>query len=118
MMYHLKNVLFVSQKQVGKTDRTVFRRQKILELTPMICMNGVIESNNYKFPVSGADILGLNCQYDYKTCIKTIKMMKEGLEKAGIKDKYLMVQAVCYHCPEVENLKNGYHELPEFPFGK
>ena len=66
----------------------------------------------------GADILGLNCQYDYKTCIKTIKMMKEGLVKAGITEKYLMLQPVGFHCQDVENKTYGYSELPEYPFGK
>ena len=78
----------------------------------------LLESNITQFRYfPGADIVGLNCQYDYKTCIKTIKMMKAGLDEAGLKP-FLMLQPVCYHVPEVENTKGGYHELPEFPFGK
>ncbi len=69
------------------------------------------------FTISGADIIGLNCQYDPTTCITTIKMMKAGLEAEGLKG-FLMLQPLGFHVPEVENTKAGYHELPEFPFGR
>ena len=31
----------------------------------------------------GADLIGINCNYDPETTVKTIKMMKEGLDRAG-----------------------------------
>ena len=62
-------------------------------------------------------MLGLNCQYDPKTCIEVIKVMKAALDAEGLKP-YLMLQPVGFHCPDAVNLKMGYHELPEFPFGE
>ena len=67
--------------------------------------------------VSGADILGLNCQYDPDICIKTMRMMKEALDKENL-HPFLMLQPLGFHVPEAENLKGGYHELPEYPFCK
>ena len=61
--------------------------------------------------------MGLNCQYDPNTSLKTMKMMKEALDKEDL-HPFLMIQTLGYHCPEVENAKNGYHELPEFPYCK
>jgi len=63
---------------------------------------------------AGADLVGINCSFDPATCIKTVTMMKEGLEAAGL-HAYLMLQPVGYHCPDVVDLKDGYHDLPEFP---
>ena len=65
----------------------------------------------------GADILGLNCQYDYRTCIEVIKVMKAALDAEGLKP-FLMIQPVGFHVPEVREVKFGYHDLPEFPFGR
>eukprot|EP00058_Branchiostoma_floridae_P000432 XP_002585920.1 hypothetical protein BRAFLDRAFT_90330 [Branchiostoma floridae] len=64
---------------------------------------------------AGADVVGLNCRFDANTCLKTIKMMKDALEKAGL-SPYLMVQPNGYHSPETEQTKNGWTILPEFPF--
>lgn len=63
---------------------------------------------------AGADLVGVNCSFDPTTSLKTIRMMKEGLEAAGL-SAFLMMQPVGYHCPDVEHLKDGYHDLPEFP---
>ena len=41
--------------------------------------------------------------------------MKEVLDKENL-HPFLMLQALGYHCPEAEKAKNGYHELPEFPY--
>lgn len=49
------------------------------------------------------------------TCVRTVKLMKEGLEKAGLK-AHLMVQPLGFHTPEC-NL-GGYTSLPEYPFGQ
>uniref|UniRef100_A0A3Q1FMG8 Betaine--homocysteine S-methyltransferase 1-like n=1 Tax=Acanthochromis polyacanthus TaxID=80966 RepID=A0A3Q1FMG8_9TELE len=62
---------------------------------------------------AGADIVGINCQLDPMTCVRTVKLMKEGLEKAGLK-AHLMIQPLGFHTPEC-NL-GGYVSLPEYPF--
>ena len=66
--------------------------------------------------IIGADIIGLNCQYDPTICLKTIRLMKKGLDDTGL-TAYLMLQPLGFHVPEVEKWKQGYHDLPEFPFG-
>ena len=70
----------------------------------------------YSFVATGADIVGLNCQYDPQTCIKTMRLMKTSLEAEKL-SPFLMIQPVGFHCPEVTTCKHGYHQLPEYPFG-
>lgn len=50
------------------------------------------------------------------TSLKTVKLMKEGLEKAGLLERptYLMCQPLAYHTPDAG--KQGFIDLPEFPF--
>ena len=55
--------------------------------------------------------------YDPTITLKTLALMKRGLEEAGLK-AYLMAQPVGYHTTEVENDPRGYVALPEFPFGE
>ncbi|KAI3372912.1 hypothetical protein L3Q82_023357 [Scortum barcoo] len=62
---------------------------------------------------AGAEIVGINCHLDPLTCVRTVKLMKEGLEKAGLK-AHLMVQPLGFHTPECNH--TGYLALPEFPF--
>ncbi|KAJ4941593.1 hypothetical protein JOQ06_011471 [Pogonophryne albipinna] len=62
---------------------------------------------------AGADIVGINCHLDPLTCVRTVKLMKAGLNKAGLK-AHLMIQPLGFHTPEC-NL-GGYLSLPEFPF--
>ncbi|TDH13016.1 hypothetical protein EPR50_G00052690 [Perca flavescens] len=62
---------------------------------------------------AGAQIVGVNCHFDPMTCVKTVKMMKEGVEKAGLKAHY-MVQPLAYHTPDCNC--QGFIDLPEFPF--
>ncbi|KXJ04753.1 S-methylmethionine--homocysteine S-methyltransferase BHMT2, partial [Exaiptasia diaphana] len=62
---------------------------------------------------AGADIVGINCFYGPHRSVKILRMMKEGLEKAGIK-KHLMIQPIGYLTPEV---KGGFPWSPEFPLG-
>eukprot|EP00058_Branchiostoma_floridae_P006727 XP_002592215.1 hypothetical protein BRAFLDRAFT_123950 [Branchiostoma floridae] len=64
---------------------------------------------------AGADVVGVNCQYDPNTCLKTLEAMKTELDKRGL-SPYLMVQPLGFHCPEVENEDEGYQMLPECPF--
>lgn len=61
----------------------------------------------------GAQIVGINCHFDPETCVKTVKMMKEGVEKAGLKAHY-MSQPLAYHTPDCNC--QGFIDLPEFPF--
>uniref|UniRef100_A0A3B4YMN1 Betaine--homocysteine S-methyltransferase 1-like n=1 Tax=Seriola lalandi dorsalis TaxID=1841481 RepID=A0A3B4YMN1_SERLL len=63
---------------------------------------------------AGAQIVGVNCHFDPMTCVKAVKMMKEGVEKAGLKAHY-MVQPLAYHTPDCNC--QGFIDLPEFPFG-
>lgn len=62
---------------------------------------------------AGADIIGINCHFDPQTCIAAVKLMKEGVEKAGLKAHY-MVQPLGYMTPDAS--KQGFIDLPEFPF--
>ncbi|KAM3874518.1 betaine--homocysteine S-methyltransferase 1 isoform 2-T2 [Diretmus argenteus] len=62
---------------------------------------------------AGAQIVGINCHFDPVTCVKTVKMMKEGVEKAGLKAHY-MSQPLAYHTPDCNC--QGFIDLPEFPF--
>ncbi|XP_033123627.1 S-methylmethionine--homocysteine S-methyltransferase BHMT2-like [Anneissia japonica] len=64
---------------------------------------------------AGADVVGVNCSFGPDIALKTLAMMKEGLENAGLKP-YLMSQPLGYHTKELENNRIGYTELPEFPF--
>lgn len=61
----------------------------------------------------GAQIVGVNCHFDPETCVKTVKMMKAGVEKAGLKAHY-MTQPLAFHTPDCNC--QGFIDLPEFPF--
>uniref|UniRef100_UPI003AB02E2E betaine--homocysteine S-methyltransferase 1-like isoform X1 n=1 Tax=Centroberyx gerrardi TaxID=166262 RepID=UPI003AB02E2E len=62
---------------------------------------------------AGAQIVGVNCHFDPMTCVKTVKMMKEGVEKARLK-AHFMIQPLAYHTPDCNS--QGFIDLPEFPF--
>ncbi|XP_068995202.1 betaine--homocysteine S-methyltransferase 1-like [Embiotoca jacksoni] len=62
---------------------------------------------------AGAQIVGVNCHCDPMTCVKAVKLMKEGVEKAGLTAHY-MVQPLGFHTPDCNC--QGYLNLPEFPF--
>ena len=62
-------------------------------------------------------ISGINCLYDIHTQLKVIKRMKAALDKEGLKP-YLMIQALGWLCPEVEDNLVGYLALPESPLGE
>jgi len=47
--------------------------------------------------------------------VKTVKMMKEAVEKAGLK-AHFMVQPLAYHTPDCN--RQGFIDLAEFPFGE
>ncbi|KAG7264232.1 hypothetical protein CRUP_022237 [Coryphaenoides rupestris] len=56
---------------------------------------------------------GVNCHFDPVTAVKTVKMMKEAVEKAGLK-AHFMVQPLAYHTPDCNH--QGFIDLAEFPF--
>ncbi|XP_011375599.1 S-methylmethionine--homocysteine S-methyltransferase BHMT2 [Pteropus vampyrus] len=67
-----------------------------------------------KLVKAGASIIGVNCRFGPTTSLKTIKLMKEGLQAAGLK-AHLMVQSLGFHTPDCG--KGGFLDLPEYPFG-
>lgn len=77
-------------------------------------MNTWDSSGFVSFLHVGAQIVGINCHFDPETCVKTVKMMKEGVDKAGLKAHY-MSQPLAYHTPDCN--RQGFIDLPEFPFG-
>ncbi|XP_074657588.1 betaine--homocysteine S-methyltransferase 1-like isoform X2 [Tubulanus polymorphus] len=60
----------------------------------------------------GADIVGVNCQFDYHTSLETIELMKQALDEAGLKP-HLMTQPLGLLAPEVRDTVLGYTLLPE-----
>lgn len=67
------------------------------------------------FLLLGASIVGVNCHFDPETSIETVRLMKEGLQAAKLK-AHLMCQPLAFHTPDCG--KQGFIDLPEFPFGK
>ncbi|XP_064603301.1 betaine--homocysteine S-methyltransferase 1-like [Liolophura sinensis] len=64
---------------------------------------------------AGADIVGVNCNFDPNTSIKTLKLMKQRLDEEGM-DVFLMAQPLGFHFPEMENDKDGYINHRSCPF--
>ena len=58
--------------------------------------------------------IGLNCNYDLDTVLRTLKRMKVALDKEGL-SPYLMCQPLGWRCAEVENHPKGYLALPDTP---
>lgn len=58
--------------------------------------------------------MGVNCHFDPMTCVEAVRLMKEGVERAGLKAHY-MVQPLAFHTPDCN--RQGFIDLPEFPFG-
>ena len=67
------------------------------------------------FNIQGADIIGINCHFDPTTTLKGIKVMKDACAAEGL-HPHLMAQPLAYHTPDCN--KQGFIDLPEFPFGK
>lgn len=61
---------------------------------------------------AGAEVVGINCHFDPQTVLSAIRLMKESLEKEGLK-VYLMAQPLAFHTPDAS--KQGFIDLPEFP---
>ena len=53
--------------------------------------------------------------YDPEICLRTVSLMKAGLESAGLKP-YLMMQPVGFHTQEIANDPSGYVSLPANQF--
>uniref|UniRef100_A0A8C3WC07 Betaine--homocysteine S-methyltransferase 2 n=1 Tax=Catagonus wagneri TaxID=51154 RepID=A0A8C3WC07_9CETA len=66
-----------------------------------------------KLVKAGASIIGVNCRFGPWTSLKTMRLMKEGLQAAGLK-AHLMVQSLVFHMPDCG--KGGFVDLPEYPF--
>merc|ERR1719466_340384 len=62
---------------------------------------------------AGASLVGVNCHFDPFVSLKTMKIMKESLDVAGL-SPYLMCQPIGYLSPDAG--KQGHIDLPEFPF--
>ncbi|XP_050714848.1 betaine--homocysteine S-methyltransferase 1-like [Eriocheir sinensis] len=62
---------------------------------------------------AGAQVVGVNCMFDPDTTVKTIKIMKDALDAAGL-SPYLMTQPNGFLCPGVG--KMGYLSCPEYPY--
>ncbi|XP_034507604.1 betaine--homocysteine S-methyltransferase 1, partial [Ailuropoda melanoleuca] len=78
-------------------------------------MNGVLPGEcAVRLAKAGAAIVGVNCHFDPTFSLKTVALMKQGLEAANVK-AHLMVQPLAYHTPDCG--KQGFIDLPEFPFG-
>lgn len=70
---------------------------------------------------AGANMIGVNCYYDPDVCLETMKIMKQALEKEGLK-RHLIVQPMGYKTPECLDHSNparrmGITGLAEFPYG-
>ena len=62
---------------------------------------------------AGADIVGLNCLFGPFVMLDCMKLMKEGLDKAGLKP-HLMCQPLGYRVPDAGHF--GWINIPEFPY--
>ncbi|XP_049622507.1 S-methylmethionine--homocysteine S-methyltransferase BHMT2 [Suncus etruscus] len=67
-----------------------------------------------KLVKAGASIIGVNCRFGPETSLKTVALLRDGLQKAGLK-AHLMVQSLGFHMPDCG--KGGFVDLPEYPFG-
>nr|XP_020725575.1 S-methylmethionine--homocysteine S-methyltransferase BHMT2 [Odocoileus virginianus texanus] len=66
-----------------------------------------------KLVKAGASVVGVNCRFGPWTSLKTMSLMKEALQAAGLK-AHLMVQSLGLHMPDCG--KGGFLDLPEYPF--
>merc|ERR1719435_852765 len=65
---------------------------------------------------AGANVVGVNCHFDPMMSLDALKLMKAGLEEAGLLDSvHLMCQPLAYKTPDAG--RQGFIDLPEFPFG-
>jgi betaine-homocysteine S-methyltransferase len=62
---------------------------------------------------AGSKIVGVHCHFDPMVLLDAMELVKEGLDKAGLK-VHMMVQPIGYHTPDAS--KQGFIDSPEFPF--
>jgi len=62
---------------------------------------------------ASAHVVGINCHFDPIVSLECLKLMKAGLEAAGL-EPHLMVQPLAFHTPD--SGKQVFIDLPEFPF--
>ena len=63
----------------------------------------------------GVDFVGVNCHFGPTKSLDAIRAMKDALKANGFEKMHLMVQPLGYHTPDAG--KQGFIDLPEFPFG-
>ena len=62
---------------------------------------------------AGADLVGLNCLFGPFVMLDCMKIMKDALDKEGLKP-FLMCQPLGYRCPDAGHF--GWINIPEFPY--
>ena len=62
---------------------------------------------------AGADLIGLNCLFGPFVMLDCMKVMKEALDKEGLKP-HLMCQPLGYRVPDAGHF--GWINIPEFPY--
>ncbi|KAF2349608.1 Homocysteine-binding domain [Trinorchestia longiramus] len=63
---------------------------------------------------AGAHVVGVNCHFDPFVSLEAIRLMKAALDAADL-HPHLIVQPLAYLTPDAK--KQGFIDLPEFPFG-
>jgi len=62
---------------------------------------------------AGADLVGLNCLFDPFQMLDCMKIMKDAMDKEGLKP-FLMCQPLGYRAPDGGHM--GWINIPEFPY--
>ena len=62
---------------------------------------------------AGADLVGLNCLFDPFQMLDCMKIMKDDMDKEGLKP-FLMCQPLGYRAPDGGHM--GWINIPEFPY--
>ncbi|XP_033115892.1 betaine--homocysteine S-methyltransferase 1-like isoform X2 [Anneissia japonica] len=125
-IYKRRNVDFLLAEFFAHIEEAEWALEVMKEMTvPLACTLRIgpvgdsagvsVEECTLRMAKAGADVIGTNCMYDPTIALKTMKMMKETVDKNGL-NVFLMTQPVGYHTQEIEEDKRGYFALPEFPF--
>ncbi|XP_071796285.1 betaine--homocysteine S-methyltransferase 1-like [Asterias amurensis] len=127
-MFKEKGVDFLLGEFFKKVEEAEWAIETMVEMgIPVACTMRLPPSGDHtgvsvqdcavRMAKAGASLVGVNCLYDPSICLKSMALMKEGLEKAGLQT-YLMVQPFGYHSqdPGTEAHPMGYEALPQFPY--
>ncbi|XP_075399175.1 S-methylmethionine--homocysteine S-methyltransferase BHMT2 [Tenrec ecaudatus] len=120
-----KNVDFVIAEYFEHAEEAVWAVEVLKEtgkpVAATMCIGPEGDMNNVapgacavQLVKAGASIVGVNCRFGPTASLKTMKLMKEGLQAAGL-TAHLMVQSLGFHTPDCG--KGGFVDLPEYPFG-